>query len=206
MGNSADKIVEAIQSLADLSEPERVAIYNAITAALGELISSITTDPACAPQLVLADQVRGNDYNPNRVASTEMDLLETSIDCDGITMPLVVMRDDAADQWIVVDGFHRHLVATERLGRKYLPCSIIDRPLAERMASTVRHNRARGKHHVDLLADLVKGMMSLGWNDERIAEALGMTVEELLRLRQIVGAAQMLASEEYSLSWGPIEE
>ena len=132
-----------------------------------------------------------------------MDLLEESMRADGVTMPVVVMP--LQDTWELIDGFHRHIVGTQRLGRRYLPCSVIDRPLADRMASTVRHNRARGKHQVELMAALVREMMDLGWDDQRIARALGMSEEELLRLRQMVGAARLLAAREYSLSWGRID-
>ena len=147
----------------------------------------------------------GNDYNPNKVAAVELDLLEESIRADGITMALVVMPDPERGQWVVVDGFHRREVGVGRLGRRYLPCVELTNPLAERMASTVRHNRARGKHQVELMASLVRGMVELGWDDARMGEALGMSPEELLRLRQMVGAARVMAAEEYSLSWGNIE-
>jgi ParB-like chromosome segregation protein Spo0J len=131
-----------------------------------------------------------------------MDLLEQSIRADGITMPVVVVGD--TERCTVVDGFHRRTVAAERLGRKWLPCSFISSSLADRMASTVRHNRARGKHQVELMAALVQSMMALGWDDDRISQALGMSVEELLRLRQMAGAARMMAASEYSRSWGLI--
>jgi ParB-like chromosome segregation protein Spo0J len=186
-----------------LTEAERVTFYNEAQEALGEVVAVFAPDPACSPRLLSASAIRANAYNPNRVASVELDLLENSMRADGITMAVVVMPgEDGAE---VIDGFHRRKVASERLGRKYLPCSVIDRPLADRMASTVRHNRARGKHHVDLMADLVKGMMALGWEDEQIAENLGMSVEELLRLRQMVGAAHMMADAQYSREWGVIE-
>jgi ParB-like chromosome segregation protein Spo0J len=186
-----------------LSEDELISYYNEAQRALGEIVRHISPDPACSPQLIAAMDIWANDYNPNKVASVELDLLENSMRADGITMAVVVIRD--GDRATVVDGFHRRMVGSERLGRKYLPCSVIDRPLVDRMASTVRHNRARGKHHVDLMADLVKGMMALGWEDEQIAENLGMSVEELLRLRQMVGAARMMAGEQYTREWGVIE-
>lgn len=197
-------VVAAIRACTSLPEAERVAIYNAAQEALGRLVSDVTTDPACSPRLVESGQVVANDYNPNHVATPEMDLLERSIQADGITMTIVVVRDPESGGCVVVDGFHRHCIAT-RLGRKYVPCAIINRSLAERMESTVRHNRARGKHEIELMAALVKGLMDLGQDDDEIAEALGMSVEELLRLRQIAGAARMLAATEYSRSWGNIE-
>lgn len=203
--NQIDAIQDVIATCSTLPECDRIEAYNAATKALGDLVRDIADDPACSPQLVEASTIEPNAYNPNRVAAPEMDLLENSMRADGITMPVVVMWDATAKQWIVVDGFHRRRVAIERLGRKYVPCSVIDKPVADRMASTVRHNRARGKHVVDLMAELVKGMMALGWDDDKIAENLGMSVEELLRLRQMVGAAKMMADPEYSREWGIIE-
>jgi ParB-like chromosome segregation protein Spo0J len=197
------ELVSGVDSLVLLPEKDRVTAFNMLQEALGRMVKDIAPDPAVSPRLVDASTMHGNDYNPNKVASVEMDLLENSMRADGITMSVVVMRDK--DTHVVIDGFHRHKVSTERLGRKYIPCSVIDRPLVDRMASTVRHNRARGKHHVDLMANLVKGMMGLGWDDEKIAENLGMSVEELLRLRQMVGAARMMADAEYSREWGVIE-
>jgi ParB-like chromosome segregation protein Spo0J len=192
-------LIKFLELSRQLPAEERVAIYNAASAALGALVNDITPDPAVSPQLIPVGDIEGNDYNPNRAASTELDLLELSMREDGITMAIVVIRE--RKRHVVVDGFHRRLVAADRLGREYLPCAVIQSSLADRMASTVRHNRARGKHQVDLMATLVKEMMALGWDDEKIAENLGMSVEELLRLRQIAGAARMLASEEYTREW-----
>jgi ParB-like chromosome segregation protein Spo0J len=196
-------IRKAIQDAKALSRAERVKLYNSVSKELGFLVEDICADPACSPQLLSCNEIHANDYNPNVVASPEIDLLEQSMRVDGITMPIVTMREEDGG-YVVIDGFHRHTVAAERLGREYLPCSVIDRPLADRMASTIRHNRARGKHQVDLMAVLVKGMMRLGWDDEKIANSLGMSPEEMLRLRQMTGAAKMLASDEYSKSWGGI--
>lgn len=200
-----DGIVRYIRSLAELTEERRVAAYNVIVAAAAAMVSGVSDDPACRPQLVPADQVEGNDYNPNKVAAPELDLLEESIKADGITMALVVMTDLERDRWVVIDGFHRHRVATERLGRRWVPCTVLERPLADRMASTVRHNRARGKHQVELMAALVKALLAEGLDDEQMAVRLGMSVEELLRLRQMVGAARIFAADEYSRSWGTVE-
>ena len=167
-----DEVIRAIEACQKLSEAERVAIYNAATMALASMVG--TTDPACAPQLIKATDIDANDYNPNRVAAPEMKLLEDSIRADGVTMPVVVVRDGR--RWTVVDGFHRRSVIASRGG--YVPCSVIASPIVDRMASTVRHNRARGKHQVDLMASLVRGMMGLGWDDAKIAVHLGMSSED----------------------------
>lgn len=180
------------------SVDERIAAYNATMRELREDLADVTTDPAAFPQLIEPSRIDANGYNPNSVASPEMALLRQSIEADGITMAVVVMPEGA--RFTTIDGFHRHKVGAES-GRRYIPCSVIDRPLADRMASTVRHNRARGKHQVELMASLVKGMLALGWDDHQIATSLGMSVEELLRLKQMVGAARLMASEEYSRTW-----
>lgn len=193
------KLLKLLDGCAALPEQERVAIYNAVSERLGKLVADVAPDPAVSPRLFPAESVIANDYNPNSVAAPELDLLESSMRADGITMAVVVI--EIGEQRVIVDGFHRRTVAADRLGRRYIPCAVIESTGADRMASTVRHNRARGKHQVDLMASLVKEMMALGWEDEKIAENLGMTVEELLRLRQIAGAARMLASEEYTREW-----
>ncbi len=198
------RLRKAILACAELSEKERVTVYNAATSALREIVRDIADDPVLGVKLARAEDIVANDYNPNKTASMEMDLLEQSIKADGVTMPLVTFRE--GDKRIVVDGFHRRMVLTERLNRKYIPVSDIDRPLADRMASTVRHNRARGKHQVDLMASLVKSLLNQGWEDGKIAEHIGMTVEELLRLKQVAGVAKLLAAEEYSQSWGLVED
>lgn len=162
--------------------------------------------PCLNVKMVPAETVVANDYNPNRVARAELELLAHSMDQDGVTLPLVVFHDTENDQYIIVDGFHRYTVLTEHFGCPEIPVVVLDRPLAERMASTVRHNRARGKHQVDLQGELVRSLVAKGWPDDQIADHLGMSAEELLRLKQIVGAAGLLAGEEYSASYGRDDE
>lgn len=197
------RLRKAILACVELPEAERVAAYNAGTAALRAVVADLCDDPVVSIRLVPADTVVANDYNPNRVAAPELELLDQSIAADGVTMPVVVVKQ--GEQNIVVDGFHRQKVLKKR-GRRYIPVSTIDKPVGDRMASTVRHNRARGKHQVDLQAELVKGMLELGMSDDDVAGKLGMSVEELLRLKQIVGAAKLLAGVEYSASYGRDDE
>ena len=159
--------MDHIERLRGAPVEERVRAYNEGVRALARLVADVLDAPCLAPQLVRASELEANDYNPNRVAPPEMDLLEQSIRCDGVTMPVVVYPD--GDRRVVVDGFHRRRVITERLGREYVPCAEIDRSRGDRMASTVRHNRARGKHQVDLMGEIVRGLMAEGWSDERIA-------------------------------------
>lgn len=201
-----DQLLQAIKECSELPPEQRIEVFNAATTALRVMVADIAyDDPVLGVQLVPAKSLHANDYNPNHVAHPEMDLLEQSIRCDGVTMPVVTVSDGRGG-WIVVDGFHRRSVLCHRLGRRYIPCSVIDKSLADRMASTIRHNRARGKHGTDLIAELVRSLIELGWDNPAIATHLGMTEEELLRLMQMVGVAPILAASEYSKSWGTRDE
>lgn len=169
------------------------------------LFDGLVQMPVLNVRMVDASKVIANDYNPNRVAQKELDLLILSIEADGVTQPIVTFHDKQADQYVIVDGFHRWRVLTEHFGCKQVPVVVIDKPIAQRMASTVRHNRARGKHQVDLQAELVKSLMQQGQDDQAICKALGMTGEELVRLKQLKGIACMFAAGEYSQSWEVVD-
>lgn len=159
------------------------------------------TFPCMNTKMVPAEMVVANDYNPNSVASKEMELLQISIEEDGVTQPVVTFYDKEQNKYIVIDGFHRYSILTKVLKCPEIPVVVLDKDIKERMASTIRHNRARGKHQVTLQAELVKSLLLKGWNDEQIAQQLGMTPEELLRLKQSVGVAEILAGKEYSREW-----
>lgn len=152
------------------------------------------------------EKVKANDYNPNRVAPPEMKLLETSIWEDGFTQPIVCYHDVAKDEYIIVDGFHRYTTMMisdrirEREGGK-IPVVVIDKDLGERIASTIRHNRARGSHNVDLMSNIVKELLELEKSDAWIARNIGMSADEILRLKQITGLAALFKNEEFSRSW-----
>lgn len=149
------------------------------------------------------EKIEANDYNPNHVAKREMDLLYQSIKIDGYTMPIVCFYDESVDKYIIVDGYHRYSIMMlykdiyEREEGK-LPASIIKKDMHERMAATIRHNRARGKHDVELQASLV-GVMKSGWSEERIVEELGMTTDEIQRLLGIKGIASEIEGVPYSI-------
>jgi ParB-like chromosome segregation protein Spo0J len=157
--------------------------------------------------------VYANDYNPNSVAPTEMELLYLSIKEDGYTQPIVTMKDDDGKRE-VIDGFHRHLVGknkqdiTERV-KEYLPVVTINedrQDKSDRMASTIRHNRARGKHSVQSMSNIVVELKRRMWKDEKIAKHLGMDADEVLRLSQISGLAEIFKDEEFSEAWEPEEQ
>lgn len=152
------------------------------------------------------EKVRANNYNPNKVAPPEMKLLEISIWEDGFTQPVVCYHDEKSDKYIVVDGFHRFTVlkTSKRIyerERGLLPVVIIDKALGERMASTIRHNRARGSHNIDLMSNIVAELVEMGKSDQWIARHIGMDVDEILRLKQITGLAALFAGCEYSKAW-----
>lgn len=157
--------------------------------------------PCMAPVLVSAEDVVANDYNPNNVASPEMQLLKHSILEDGVTQPIVVVYDSELCKYVVVDGFHRYTVLTRMLGCTEIPVVVLQRTMTERMAATVRHNRARGKHQVDLMAVLMDRLLKLGWSDHDIAKHLGMEAEEVIRLKQQTGLAGLFKGQPYSRSW-----
>jgi ParB-like chromosome segregation protein Spo0J len=197
-----DAAVGAVRSLSRCSLETRVRAYNAITKAAAALVADVSTDPVLAVQLVPSGDVHPNGYNPNKVAAPELDLLETSIRADGVTMPVVVVLADAPGGGVVVvDGFHRQSVIRERLGRAFVPCSVIAAPQGDLMASTIRHNRARGKHQVDAMSTIVRDLAASGWSDAAIAEKIGLTAEETLRLKQQAGCAVALAAKEYPRAW-----
>ena len=152
---------------------------------------------------VPVEKIVANDYNPNKVASKEMKLLYTSIKEDGYTMPIVCYYDEEHDKYIIVDGFHRyatmlnHKDIYDREGG-CLPVSVINKDINNRMASTIRHNRARGKHEVELQANLV-AMLKEGWDEVKIMKELGMTIEEVQRLLGITGIFTEIKDVPYSI-------
>lgn len=198
--------------LADLPEDTRIEAINAIRVALHEY-SPMKSEPVDCVLWVEADRVHGNAYNPNVVAPPEMRLLQRSIMSDGYTQPIVAWPTES-DAYEVVDGFHRHKIGKEvRAVRKRvrgrLPISVInpDRTGPEdRMAATIRHNRARGVHGVDGMSDIVLDLSRRGRSEEWIAKELGMEPDEVLRLKQIQGLAEIFADEEFSEAWEAVPE
>lgn len=157
--------------------------------------------PCMQPKLVSIDKVVANNYNPNKVAKPEMELLYKSILEDGLTMPVVTFYDDKIDKYVIVDGFHRYTIVKDYFKSDVIAISVIDKDIKQRMASTVRHNRARGVHKVDLQADMVVDLLKKGWNDNDISKELGMTLEEVLRLKQQTGIAELFKDRTHSKSW-----
>ena len=164
------------------------------------------TSPVYSVRAVPIDKVKANDYNPNAVAPPEMALLETSIWEDGYTQPVVTYYDAPNDTYIVVDGFHRYLTLknSKRIferERGMLPVVVIDKEIGDRMASTIRHNLARGTHNIELMSTIVAELVEMGKGDRWICQHIGMSVDELLRLKQITGVAALFANRDFSKSW-----
>ena len=185
---------------------ERAEAINRIKKMLKE-VSPFSSEPVECVQWVKSDLVIANDYNPNSVAPPEMELLHTSIQEDGYTQPIVVWQHDGIFE--VVDGFHRNRVGKEYADIKerihgFLPVVVINNDRedkGDRIASTIRHNRARGKHRVEAMSDIVIELKRRNWSDAKIGRELGMDADEVLRLTQITGLAEMFADKEFSQAW-----
>ena len=206
-------IDDYISSLANLPIEERVEEVNRLRALIHD-VSPFKDEPVDFVKWVSRESVKANDYNPNSVAPPEMELLRLSIMADGYTQPIVGNLE--GDTFEVVDGFHRSRVGKEcqdvadRVSG-YLPIvqiRSIQLDKGDRMAATIRHNRARGKHRVDAMSDIVLDLKRRNWSDEKIGKQLGMDPDEVLRLCQISGLAEMFADREFSSAWeaGTIEE
>lgn len=162
--------------------------------------------PVYSVKRVPIEQVTANDYNPNSVAPPEMALLETSIWEDGYTQPVVVVYDRENDKYVVIDGFHRYCVLrdSKRVNDReqgMLPVVVLDKEMHDRMASTIRHNRARGTHNIELMSTIVAELVEMGKGDRWICQHIGMSPDELLRLKQITGVAALFQNQDFSESW-----
>lgn len=201
--DQADSLCVQISSL---SEQEQIETINAIKLKL-HAISPMRNEPVDCVLWVPADSVEANDYNPNKVAPPEMRLLERSIEEDGYTQPVVTWSINGYRE--VIDGFHRTRVGKESKAVKkrtsgYLPVTTINNDREDRndrIASTIRHNRARGKHQVQAMSEIVIELAKRNWSDEKIAKELGMDPDEVLRLKQISGLAEMFADRDFSEAW-----
>lgn len=157
------------------------------------------------------EKITANDYNPNSVAPPEMALLETSIWEDGYTQPVVTVYDNENDMYVVVDGFHRFLTLknSDRIREReggMLPCVVLDKDMSDRMASTIRHNRARGSHNIELMSTIVSELVEMGKGDRWICQHIGMSPDELLRMKQITGLASLFQNKDFSDSWDKGED
>jgi len=189
----------------NFTDEEKIVFFEEIK----ELIhnnSPLKEQPVNRIKWVDVNKVSPNDYNPNSVAKKEMGLLYTSILHDGYTQPVVTIYDEVKDKYIIIDGFHRYFtcksnkdILDRNKGR--LPIVVLNKDINDRMASTVRHNRARGMHSVTGMSSMVFNMLENGWEDVDICNELGMSVEELVKLKHITGFSKLFKDKEYSKSW-----
>ena len=205
MEKELEKIIKAISAL---KLDEKVEAINKVKLELHK-ISPFASEPVDCVQWVKFGEVAANDYNPNSVASPEMKLLERSITEDGYTQPIVSWENEYKKVYEVVDGFHRNRVGkeskvvSERI-KGYLPLVVINKSREEkgdRIAATIRHNRARGKHRIDSMSDIVLELKRRNWSDKKIGIELGMDKDEVLRLTQITGLIEMFNDREFSQAW-----
>jgi ParB-like chromosome segregation protein Spo0J len=209
-GLTEDLLLNAIeQFFAESGDLDKqVSALNALRAKLHE--ASPFEEPVENIRWVKQDAVEGNEYNPNQVATPEMELLHKSIKEDGYTQPIVTYETDPG-HYEVVDGEHRSIIGKEyddireRL-HNHVPVTIIDKPKKNRMGSTIRHNRARGTHQIRDMSEIVVELFDQGWDDDRIMEELGMERDEVLRLKQVSGLKKAFSDHEFSQSWTEYEE
>lgn len=195
-----------IDRIKNLDLEEKIEAINEIRSLIHE-ISPFNTEPVDFVRWIKNDSVNANDYNPNNVAPPEMELLRHSISHDGYTQPIVGWKQD--NGYEVIDGFHRHRVGKEceevqSRVHGYLPIVQIQEDNEgrnDRIASTIRHNRARGKHMVEAMADIVLDLKKRNWSDKKIAKELGMDQDEVLRLSQITGLMEAFQNQEFSEAW-----
>lgn len=203
-------VKELAEKVSNLDEDDRIECLNAIRRTLHN-ISPLKDEPVDCVLWVKSDSIVANDYNPNSVAPPEMELLKLSILEDGYTQPIVTFLND--DLREVVDGFHRNRVGKECPEVKdrikgYLPVVTINEgriDKGDRMAATIRHNRARGKHQVAKMSDIILELKKRNWSDEKIGKHLGMEPDEVLRLAQITGLAEAFKSRDFSKSWEAVD-
>lgn len=206
MGDLRDTIDVLVRQLGELHGDELMDAVNTVRSEVHK-VSPMAAEPVDCVLWVKSGDVVANDYNPNKVAPPEMRLLEHSISCDGYTQPIVAYGTGGVYE--VVDGFHRNRVGKESKAVRArvngrLPVVIIRESQSDennRVASTIRHNRARGKHEVTAMSDIVRDLTKRNWTESRISKELGMDMDEVLRLKQITGLAELFADREFSAAW-----
>jgi hypothetical protein len=199
-----DDAVEAVTQYVQMAEnqTEQIQAINGLRSLLHDL-TPISGQPVGNVQWIHHSQVQANDYNPNAVARNEMRLLYVSIEHDGYTQPIVTIYDTELERYIIVDGFHRYTALRNNATimercKGYLPVVVIDKDINDRMASTVRHNRARGKHSVQGMGQIVFDMLLNGADDATICSEIGLEPEELIRLKYVTGFAKLFEASQYS--------
>ena len=196
--NSLSEAYNSAESKIDFINELNTYIYEELHPRKDQPISNVMWVPV--------EKVQANDYNPNSVASNEMRLLYVSISHDGYTQPVVTVYDPDLDKYVIVDGFHRYTTMRRNKdlyekneGR--LPIVVLSKSINERMAATIRHNRARGKHSVAGMGQIVFNMLKNGATDEAICNEVGLEPEELARLKYVTGFAKLFENAQYGKAW-----
>jgi ParB-like chromosome segregation protein Spo0J len=213
MKNKIEKIKKELMSISKLSNGEKIEVINEIKLFLHK-ISPFKKEPVDCVLWIKNSELKANDYNPNSVAPPEMELLHLSIKEDGYTQPIVSYKTEKEIE--VVDGFHRYRIGKDYKDINdrimgYLPITIINDERGEkgdRIAATIRHNRARGKHQIGAMSDIVLELKRRNWSDAKIGKQLGMDQDEVLRLTQISGITEMFKDKDFSQAWesGEVKE
>ena len=202
------QLTQALEAyLQKLDDEARIEAINAFRQVLHHY-SPFRSQPVDCVLWVKQELVAPNDYNPNNVAPPEKRLLQTSLEADGFTQPVVVIQQ-GPQAYTIVDGFHRHELACSKVALKktlkgYLPVTCLTSEAASRdglMAATIRHNRARGRHQIHAMSEIVRELTQLGWTPQKIGKELGMDADEVLRLKQISGLTEMFAGRQFSQAW-----
>ncbi|MET5962842.1 ParB/RepB/Spo0J family partition protein [Citrobacter amalonaticus] len=195
---------DLLSYLSGLSDDERIKAINEFRKAIHS-VSPFRDEPVDCVLWIKNDRISPNDYNPNNVAPPEKKLLLKSIEADGFTQPIVTTQS-SPEEYEIVDGFHRHELGKSKASLKsrlkgYLPITCLEGERHDRMAATIRHNRARGRHQIHAMSEIVRELALLGWEDEKIGKELGMDEDEVLRLKQINGLQELFASRRFSKAW-----
>lgn len=202
------KLIAQLQGyLQTLSDEEKIEAINQFRQALHKE-SPFRDQPIDCVLWVKEEQISPNDYNPNNMAPPEKRLLTKSLEVDGFTQPIVVF-EKSSNVYEIIDGFHRHLLSQSKPVLKkclhgYLPVTQLehsDHSPQSRMAATIRHNRARGRHQINPMSEIVRELSQLGWSDEKMGQELGMDADEILRLKQINGLCELFGSRQFSQAW-----
>lgn len=192
-----------IDTYADYLTCRGPACHGVMSKALGRSIAV----PCMATLLVRRELVKANVYNPNSVPPDKMQLLRQSIVDNGFCFPVVVIADDEAECFVVIDGFHRTVIAgPDWLDLEHIPVVVLDHSMVKRMAATVQFNKARGFHQVDLDAELIQALVGQGLDDDDIATRLGIDLDTVHRYKQVSGVASLFANTAYSPAWEMVDD
>lgn len=160
---------------------------------------------ALEAKLVPIEKLTANNWNPNKVAKPEMELLQRSIEDNGFCFPIATIYDKDKDEYIIIDGYHRYLVSKEKLHLKEIPVVVLDYDVKMQMSATIQFNRARGTHQIPDMSKIVIKLLNEGWGDKQICEHLGMELDEVIRLKQISGLKEAFVNHTFSKSWEEFE-